>query len=382
MARFSRFLFGGIVGAGVALLLAPKPGRELRRMLMGGGRPALLPPEEPLLKHSTIQAKNHINLESRIEETRRQVETQLATAPEVTAGTAIAIPMPSSPEAPVAAEAAPTEAGEPEPEPVTPDVETTGEKLEEAAPAIPKAEVEFEASVEAALVEEDYVVEETAPEAAVEAPVGETSPEAPVEEAPVEFPSEELEGALAEEELAVVQEEAAEEEEMAAEEEASVAEFPGRADTSLAELAQIEPDSDEFAALRTPVEGEPTMGEGPEAAEPVVEEPPAEEPVAKLAEEPPVEEPVAELTEEPPVEEPPAAAPAKPEPSRMDQDEMRRRIDETRARLKAKAFDAMVSGETFIETEADKARKKEKLDKPELDKEIDQQIDESLKEEF
>ena len=75
---------------------------------------------------------------------------------------------------------------------------------------------------------------------------------------------------------------------------------------------------------------------------PVVEEAPAVEELT--FEEPMVEEPVAE--------EVPAAAQAEPAlPARegaIDPAEMRRRIEETRARLKAKAFDAMMSGEAAL----------------------------------
>jgi hypothetical protein len=60
---------------------------------------------------------------------------------------------------------------------------------------------------------------------------------------------------------------------------------------------------------------------------------------------------------------------------------MRRRIDETRARLKAKAFDALVSGETFIEPETEEGSEKPEVAGVEIDSEIEQQIDRSLKEE-
>ncbi len=60
---------------------------------------------------------------------------------------------------------------------------------------------------------------------------------------------------------------------------------------------------------------------------------------------------------------------------------MRRRIDETRARLKAKAFDAMVSGETFIEPETSEGGLETKHDADvSIDKDLEEQIDKSLKE--
>lgn len=102
----------------------------------------------------------------------------------------------------------------------------------------------------------------------------------------------------------------------------------------------------ELTALGTPVEGEPTIGE--------------ETPVRTDAE----------------------AAAGGPVPSQIDRDEMRRRIDETRARLKAKAFDAMISGETFIEPETEEAvREKKSGSEARIDKDLEEQIDRSLKEE-
>lgn len=239
MARFSKFLFGGIVGAGLALLLAPKTGRELRNLLMGRERPALPPPAGEQPRPGTRPAAD---LQARIVETRRQVEAQLA-------GT-------------------------------TP-------------PPGPVVEAEPEVAPPVVIEEEEVVAMET--------------------EAKVETETE-------------TAAEAAEEEE--------------------------EEEGGEFADLKTPASGEPTTAE---TAETDVEEAG------------------------------PAETASRPEPSRLDQDEMRRRIDETRARLKAKAFDAMVSGETFIETEEDKRKKPEGAGEPEgsgLGKEVEQQIDESLREEY
>ncbi|MHB8160671.1 MAG: hypothetical protein ACYDGS_09355 [Thermoleophilia bacterium] len=102
----------------------------------------------------------------------------------------------------------------------------------------------------------------------------------------------------------------------------------------------------EFIALGTPVEGEPTTGE--------------ETPARPDAE----------------------ADTGGPVPSQIDREEMRRRIDETRARLKAKAFDAMISGETFIEPETEEAvREKKSGSETRIDKDLEEQIDRSLKEE-
>ena len=99
-----------------------------------------------------------------------------------------------------------------------------------------------------------------------------------------------------------------------------------------------------------------------------------------MAEEPVAEEPVAE---EPVVAEEPAAAAA---PSRegggIDQAEMRRRIEETRARLKAKAFDAMMSGEAaLLSRDSGEKPVPTAEDAVELDAETDTAIDESLSQE-
>ncbi len=247
MPKLSRFLLGGAVGAGLALLFAPKPGRELRRMLMGGGRRMLPSPEtESVDIPPTI---DRASLESRIEETRQQLATQLG-------------------------------------------------QEEAAGAAEEEAKEELEAVAQAA-EEEDFVVEEAPPEAQTR------------------------------------EREAAE---------------TGAAGAG--EAASAEPWEEEIAALKTPAAGEPDHEGTVKKEEPVKEEEHSAE----------------------------APANALPEPSGFDQEEMRRRIDATRARLKAKAFDTMVSGETFIETEADKAAKTEKPAGPRLEEDIEKQIDESLKE--
>lgn len=329
MPRFTKYVFGGVVGAGLALLFAPRTGRDMRRMLMGGGRPALPPPQPAAAPAPERTAPvREVSLESRIEETRRQVESQLA---------------PAAPEIAVAAPEGPAA----------------------AAPEAPAPPVPFEGVVEAELIEEDFIVEEAPVEPAPE-PEVKAAPEAEPEAG---FPSEEAETRLAEEELAAAQAEAA-----AAEEASRLLEAEAEAEPeagsqfaggqTLAELAQehdqmqagVEAEAaqererlqaeagDEFAALRTPAEGEPTM-----------------EPAA-AAEEP--------------------GEPERPQPSRLDHEEMRRRINETRDRLKAKAFDALVSGETFIETEADKDKMHDQPTGPRLAEDVEKQIDQSLKEDL
>ncbi|MHB1413319.1 MAG: YtxH domain-containing protein [Thermoleophilia bacterium] len=345
MPRFTKFLFGGVIGAGLALMFAPKTGREMRRMFMGGGRPAL-PPPQPSTAPAPGRpiAAGEVSLESRIEETRRQVESQLAST---------AAEAPAAPVEEALVEV--TEAAMIEEDFVV--EEAPVEAVEPLATPQPEAAVPVEAPVAEAVFEAEPEAEEVA-EAEVE-PEAEEVAEAEVEpEAAVEFPSEEAEAALAEEELAAAQDESAFAEEISRQQEAEIEveqEASGRfpKGQTLAELAQEhgrteeagETASGEFDALRTPAEGEPTIGE----VQPVDEAP---------------------------------REPERPQPSRLDQDEMRRRINETRDRLKAKAFDAMVSGETFIETEADKARKHGKPDSPKLGDEVEKQIEESLKEEY
>jgi len=114
----------------------------------------------------------------------------------------------------------------------------------------------------------------------------------------------------------------------------------------------------DWESLQFPAAGEPTIESHSSIAEPPVAAP-----------EPPAATP-----------EPPAAEAETPGPAGIDREEMRRRIDETRSRLKAKAFDAMVSGETFIdETEAEKAESHTEASSG-LDADVEKSIDDSLRE--
>ena len=65
----------------------------------------------------------------------------------------------------------------------------------------------------------------------------------------------------------------------------------------------------------------------------------------------------------------------------IDQAEMRRRIDETRARLKVKAFDAMMSGEAALLSRDSGEKPVPKGDGVELDGELESTIDEALSQE-
>jgi hypothetical protein len=85
---------------------------------------------------------------------------------------------------------------------------------------------------------------------------------------------------------------------------------------------------------------------------------------------------------EPPFAEPAAADEARPrEGGAIDQAEMRRRIEETRARLKAKAFDAMMSGEAALLSRESGDKPVPQSDEHGLDAETDSAIDESLSQE-
>ena len=62
----------------------------------------------------------------------------------------------------------------------------------------------------------------------------------------------------------------------------------------------------------------------------------------------------------------------------IDQAEMRRRIEETRARLKVKAFDAVVSGEAALLSRDSGERPAPRGDDLKLDDELERTIDEAL----
>ena len=150
------------------------------------------------------------------------------------------------------------------------------------------------------------------------------------------------------------------------------------------------------AAASTAAAGEslPVVAEPP--AEPAVEAPVVAEPPAEPAVEAPVvaepvfdappvvvaaapAEPAVGATDAAPVAAAAPAAPAdEPAPGSVDQAEMRRRIEETRARLKAKAFDAMMSGEAaLLARDVGDKPVPRAVDVP-VDHEIAETLDESL----
>ncbi len=141
--------------------------------------------------------------------------------------------------------------------------------------------------------------------------------------------------------------------------------------------ADITADSGEVVADEVPAEA---VVEVEEIEDVALEEAPVEEAPTEVVEEPVaevVEEPVAEVVEEPVAEEEPVAREGGP----IDQAEMRRRIEETRARLKAKAFDAMMSGESALLSRDSGEKPVPKGDDVELDVELESTIDESLSQE-
>ncbi|RJQ43604.1 MAG: hypothetical protein C4534_07860 [Gaiellales bacterium] len=374
MARLTKYLFGGIVGAALAVLVTPRKGAEMRRLLMGARRPAELPsppgtmpaPEpQPAAEPAAAAAGTEpvagaVDLEARIEETRRQVEEQLSEPFAVTETAGIVAAEPeeivetADAEAPAAPEAV-FEVTEPEmPEPVTeaaPEAPVTDAysfldedegwapdsqaSVEEAATEMGEAAAEEEAAAEA--------VEEAAPQPAP-SPWDDdwvSGPEAsPVEEAPAEaVPSLEEETGY----------ESGLEEQLEEAIAAAEAQASGPEDTGEAPLEEAD-----MSYLSMPAEGEPEL-EIPSLAGEAVEEPTAGQPEAATGEE---------------------GSEAQSKPA-FDREAMRRRIEETRARLKAKAFDAMVSGESFISTDDEANSEGAGVD---LDAESQQAIEQSLRE--
>ncbi|MHB0866900.1 MAG: YtxH domain-containing protein [Thermoleophilia bacterium] len=342
MAKLTRFLFGGVLGAGLALILSPKTGKEIRSLLMGGGRKQLQAPDAGYQTPSdysspaaTVREESPgVSLESRIEETRQQVAREFD-------DTFVPAPLDTTylteeePLAPVA------EIEEEAPE----FVAETPLEIEEEAPAF-EAEATAEVEEEALeiIAETPLEIEEEAPafEAEAQPEVEEEAPLVVEEEAPLEV--EEPAPAAVEPDISPAPPVPVFEAEKTIS--PPVEDISGSTVSGInLNQAQREAAAREWEILKMPAEGEPSL----EADLNARETPPAE------------------------------TAPA---PSGIDRDEMRRRIDETRARLKAKAFDAMVSGETFVEGETGSpARRQEEAIEPGMDQETAEQIDDSLREE-
>jgi hypothetical protein len=426
MKRLMKFLLGLTVGAAVAMLLAPKSGRELRQQLIGGAGGKLLPaaPDE-FAQPDAEKAWDTGGVATAVAEPEAIAEAPVAEEPvveelvvEEIAVAEVAVDEPGVEEVIAVAETVSVS----DDGVVTDTVVTTDTTVwaapEEEAPAVePGADEVSEPVAEAA---REPVAEES-PEPVAEAVVGEdlrprieetradvesdiarpfadeASPAAePTLEGPVyQAPAPEPEAAPAE----VAEEEAPPS--------AAPAPVPHGWDIPYGtDEPQVAP---EIAAEEPPAELEAeatsTGGTIEEAApqtasglvadtaailEPVVQpdaEPQAEpEPVA-LAEPEAVVEP--ELVTEPELvvePEPSPAAEEAPEAARegsgnIDQAEMRQRIEETRARLKAKAFDAMMSGEAALLSRDSGEKPVPTADDIKLDNDVESTIDESLSQE-
>jgi len=347
MAKFSRLLLGGVVGAGLAYLFSRK---DVRRRLMGGGQAQLMAPRTPV---TNIPVTGHPPAAAPVAE---PVEATVAVPVEAT----VEEPVEATVEEPVeAAEAEETvETVAVVETPPEMDLEATieetrrqvEEQFEAPAPMMQPPAVEPEAEVAAEEVEtaaadaEGAAAVEDSPEAIEELIDTGEAPEILLEEEEDVSASEVTEDEMDEADAEALTEAVETDRVETAAEEKSV-ELEAVISDDFTEAPVAEPESDEFADLRTPVEGEPTTAES-------------------------------ETTETVTVTD------AGPAPSQMDRDEMRRRIDETRARLKAKAFDALVSGETFIEPETEEGgHKKKEAAEVDIDSEIGDQIDRSLREE-
>ncbi len=396
--KVMRFLLGLVIGAGVALLVAPKSGRELREQLVGAAGDRMLGAPPEAYPGPDVAASWDVDSD------RSGTATAVA-EPSVAVEPAAEKPLVEPPAAEEASEEAPVleePAVEPEPDEVVavePAVEpaeplVAGPPVEEVPAEEPVAETPAaeEPTAEQPAVEQPAVEQPTVEEAAVaEAPprpfpVWEQHPEEPAGEdlrARIEETRETLEAELAEPfaqeaaEQEVVGEVAsaevvAEEVEVLDEAGAAASEAPAAAESPVVE-----------ALPEAPVVEEPAVVEEPVADEAVTEEQALEAPVptgealpeASVAEAPGAETAVAEVAPED------SAAESPREGGVIDQAEMRRRIEETRARLKAKAFDAMMSGEAALLARDSGDKPVPKGDDHGLDAETDSVIDESLSQE-
>lgn len=387
--KVMRFLLGLVIGAGVALLVAPKSGRELREQLVGAAGDRMLGAPPEAYPGPDVAASWDVDSD------RSGTATAVA-EPSVAVEPAAEKPLVEPPAAEEASEEAPVleePAVEPEPDEVVavePAVEpaeplVAGPPVEEVPAEEPVAETPAaeEPTAEEPAVEQPAVEQPTVEEAAVaEAPprpfpVWEQHPEEPAGEdlrARIEETRETLEAELAE----PFAQEAAEQEVV---DEVAPAEVVAEEVEVLDEAGAAA--SEAPAAAESPVVEEPAVVEEPVADEAVTEEQALEAPVptgealpeAPVAEAPGAETAVAEVAPED------SAAESPREGGVIDQAEMRRRIEETRARLKAKAFDAMMSGEAALLARDSGDKPVPKGDDHGLDAETDSVIDESLSQE-
>lgn len=391
--KFSKYIFGGILGAALAMLFSPKKGSEMRRMLMSGkdSEPGGAPPAEPAAVAEPVAVaepavaeepagSTKADLEARLEETRRQVEALLdqtiiepGNKPEVSAAEAAM----TASAAPAADETGVVELEEPyaeekdavvEPEPETEEPALDDEGIEGPDMIVleePPAEVETSAGTSFDSAEADFgtpsseasispILEETEVTWEDDQWVAETietdAAEAATQSEAVVDETTEAEEAPETETLAEAELEAHVEEAIAAAEAATVAETAAEEELEAPAETAVEPEASEeiddasIGYLSTPAEGEPVAEVKPGGLKP----------------------------------EDLSARQAPPDKPAFDREAMRRRIEETRSRLKAKAFDAMVQGESFITTEKEENSEGAEVD---LDVESQHAIEKTLREE-
>jgi len=391
MKRLMKILLGLSIGAAIAVLFAPKSGRELRQRLIGGATSRLLPaapvefpePEgERFWEAEAATAVAEAPVEgSRVTEPPTEAayeEPQIVVEP-AALEEAVIVEEPSEgpTDEPTATEQSGSEEVVTHEEAVAAGPEIADAVADEHVIASEEAVVVADAAAPGPAVLESVTVEETGSEdlrarieetrAAVETDIAE--PFAP---------------AVAE----AIVEEAEVAREPAAEEPVVEATAPSTDDTVVegapAEEAEYEAPAEEPRAWEIPYEEDASHEAEPPAEAPVVamevvepvvdEEAAAAEPaVAEIAEE--------SVAEAPPADEPVAEAPPVRESGAIDQAEMRRRIEETRARLKAKAFDAMMSGESALLSRDSGEKPVPTGEDVKLDGELESTIDESLSQE-
>ena len=384
--KVMRFLLGLAIGAGVALLVAPKSGRELREQLVGAAGDRMLGAPPEAYPGPDVAASWDVDSD------RSGAATAVA-EPSVAVEPAAEKPLVEPPAAEEAPEEAPVHeepAIEPEPDEVV-AVEPAVEPAEPLVAGHTAEEVPAEEPVAETPTAEEPTAEEARPEQpAVEQPtrggaVAEAPPAVPGWEQHPESRGRDLRARIEEsrETLEVELDEpiaqAADEHEVV--DEVAPAEVVAEEVEVLDEAGAAA--SEAPAAAESPVVEEPAVVEEPVADETVIEEQALEAPVptgealpeAPVAEAPGAETAVAEVAPED------SAAESPREGGVIDQAEMRRRIEETRARLKAKAFDAMMSGEAALLARDSGDKPVPKGDDHGLDAETDSVIDESLSQE-
>jgi hypothetical protein len=327
------------------MLFTPKKGSEMRRMLKGHRRQAALPSPEAAAPTVTPEAVTEpVDLDARIEETRRQVEEELS---QPYADTEAVIT--EEPETPSMVD---------EPAMTEPAVEVVEEVIEQPEPEVVDAEAEMTS------IADDITVLPVEPE---------------VEDVPPPIAPEETTTEAGEDDAWDTDEEDSWT--------APAADTATDQEPIIIDDGSTEDEDSGFYQVETEMVPE----------EPVELQEPVEEPVPEVAAvEPEVTTDAAEENEidylstpaagEPEIDEPAAVVPeTETEPTQQetskadfDREAMRRRIEETRARLKAKAFDAMVQGESFISTEAEADGTGDAVD---LDAEAEDAIEQSLREE-